>query len=95
VRLPGEWVERVSTWAREDVDELLDTNARLVGEAEDLLVAESARLPDAIDASDREAEIIDAAGAALGALSTLIEQIPADPDQSRRGVIRRSRQPRA
>ena len=95
VRLPGEWVERVSTWAREDVNELLDTNARLVGEAEDLLVTESARLPDAIDASDREAEIIDAAGAALGALSTLIEQIPADPDQSRRGGIRRSRQSRA
>lgn len=95
VRLPDEWVERVSTWAREDVEELRTSHARLVGEPADLLVAESARLAGPIDPLERETEIIDAAGAALGALSTLVEQIPADPDQSRRGGIRRSRQSRA
>lgn len=81
VSLPADWAERVRTWAADDVQELQDCPATLVGDSSDLLVDASST---SCDPPDSEA-IIDAAGAALALLGGLLPSEPApESPQGRR-----------
>ncbi|MGI9196440.1 MAG: hypothetical protein ACR2KE_03160 [Candidatus Nanopelagicales bacterium] len=65
VRIPRDWRERVSEWAREDAEVLQSTAAILVGPESDLLVDPASPVGDGPDAY----EVSRAAGAALALLA--------------------------
>ena len=67
VRMPRTWRERVAEWARQDVDLLKSTQARLVGEEGDLLVDPDAGVSDGPDPD----EVARASAAALACLAGL------------------------
>jgi len=61
VRLPRSWVDTVRRWADEDVDELLSTNARIIGDASEMRVGVETKVSEGPDVQ----QILDASGAAL------------------------------
>ncbi len=80
VTLPPEWGPIVSTWASDDLEELLTGGAHLEGDPADLLVE-----PDAIGSGQHSAEeIADAAGVALALLGAAIPEEQPEPDRGRR-----------
>lgn len=77
VALPTPWGHSVSEWAREDLDELHASGARLHGEDADLLVD-----PDSVvDGEPDPIEVADAAGAALAVLGAAIPEQQPEPDR--------------
>lgn len=67
VRIPREWLERVSGWADEDAEILQSTGALVVGPLTDLLVDPASPVSDGADAE----QVARAAGAAMAYLARL------------------------
>lgn len=65
VRIPRDWLERVSAWAEQDVAVLRASQARVVGPEADLLVDPAAPVGDGADAE----QVARAAGAAMAYLA--------------------------
>lgn len=78
VRLPADWIDTVRTWAGEDVAELQETTARIVGPVDDLLVGDETNYTSGPDAQ----QVAAAAGAALLAMDQHTDDPTTSPDEA-------------